>query len=62
MAFADPPYATDIGAGLVAAWLERPFAARVRRSSTRLPCGMPSPGKTRRYGTTSLTFYHSDDS
>jgi 16S rRNA (guanine966-N2)-methyltransferase len=61
IAFADPPYGTDIAAGLIAQWLETPFAHvfGIEHSSA---VGLPAPGKTRRYGTTSLTFYHSDDS
>jgi 16S rRNA (guanine966-N2)-methyltransferase len=61
IAFADPPYGTDIGAALVSAWLQTPFA-HVFGIEHASAVGMPSPGKTRRYGTTSLTFYHSDDS
>ena len=59
IAFADPPYGTDIGAQLVATWIETPFAHvfGIEHSSA---VSMPAPGKTRRYGTTSLTFYHSD--
>jgi 16S rRNA (guanine966-N2)-methyltransferase len=61
IAFADPPYATDIGAELVSLWLTTPFAHvfGIEHASSE---AMPAPGKTRRYGSTSLTFYHSDDS
>jgi 16S rRNA (guanine966-N2)-methyltransferase len=57
VAFADPPYAAETGALLVQRWLEVPFAAvfGVEHSSS---VSMPAPGKTRRYGSTSLTFFH----
>jgi len=59
VAFADPPYATDIAAGLVERWLAEPFAhiLGIEHASN---LSLPAPGRTRRYGTTSLTFYHSD--
>ena len=56
VAFADPPYASDIAERLVARWLEVPFATvfGVEHSSTvRLAAG----GDTRRYGSTALTFF-----
>lgn len=56
VAFADPPYASDIAQQLVARWLEVPFATvfGVEHSSTvRLAAG----GDTRRYGSTALTFF-----
>lgn len=56
IAFADPPYASDIAERLVARWLEVPFATvfGVEHSSTvRLAAG----GDTRRYGSTALTFF-----
>ncbi len=61
VAFADPPYGTTIGADLVAQWLEQPFAhiLGIEHASS---VAMPAPGRTRRYGSTSLTFYHSDGS
>jgi 16S rRNA (guanine966-N2)-methyltransferase len=57
IAFADPPYAAETGTLLVERWLEVPFAAvfGVEHSSS---VSMPAPGKTRRYGSTSLTFFH----
>jgi len=56
VAFADPPYATDIAVRLAQRWLEVPFATllSVEHASTDV---MPSGGDTRRYGTTSITFY-----
>jgi len=61
IAFADPPYGTSVGADLVAHWLETPFA-HVFGIEHASSVAFPAPGKTRRYGTTSLTFYHSDAS
>lgn len=59
VAFADPPYATDIAAALVTVWLDAPFA-HVLGIEHASDMALPAPGRTRRYGTTSLTFYHSD--
>jgi 16S rRNA (guanine966-N2)-methyltransferase len=61
VAFADPPYDSDIGDRLVARWIDVPFAHvfGIEHSST---VEMPAPGRTRLYGRTALTFYHSDDS
>jgi len=56
VAFADPPYATDIAVRLAQRWLEVPFATllSVEHAFTDV---MPPGGDTRRYGTTSITFY-----
>ncbi len=61
VAFADPPYATSTAADLVARWLDVPFAAifGIEHPSSM---AMPAPGETRRYGSTSLTFYRAADS
>ena len=61
VAFADPPYFSEIAAHLVERWLEVPFAyvLGVEHSSH---ISLPAPGRTRRYGSTSLTFYHSAES
>lgn len=61
VAFADPPYGTDVAMRLVAQWIALPFAHvfGVEHSSSM---ALPAPGKSRRYGSTSLTFYRSDDS
>ncbi len=61
VAFADPPYATTTGLALVERWLEVPFAAifGIEHAST---VAMPAPGQTRRYGSTSLTFFRASDS
>jgi 16S rRNA (guanine966-N2)-methyltransferase len=60
VAFADPPYATTVAAELVDAWLTVPFAAvlGIEHASS---LALPAPGETRRYGSTSLTFYRATD-
>ncbi len=61
VAFADPPYGGDVAEQLVELWLEVPFAHvfGVEHSSK---VSLPAPGRSRRYGSTSLTFYHSAES
>lgn len=56
VAFADPPYASDLAQRLAEQWLAVPFAAvfAVEHSSDVV---LPAIGETRRYGTTSLTFF-----
>ncbi len=60
VAFADPPYASDTTQSLVQRWLEVPFSAifGIEHASTM---SMPAPGETRRYGSTSLTFFRASD-
>ncbi|MCC6241196.1 MAG: 16S rRNA (guanine(966)-N(2))-methyltransferase RsmD [Gemmatimonadaceae bacterium] len=60
VAFADPPYQTDTAMALVRCWLEVPFAAvfGIEHPSS---LALPAPGETRRYGSTSLTFYRATD-
>lgn len=60
VAFADPPYASDLGGRLVERWLAAPFAAifGVEHASEDT---YPAPGRSRRYGSTTITFYHIDD-
>jgi 16S rRNA (guanine966-N2)-methyltransferase len=56
VAFADPPYATDMAISLANCWLHLPYAVilGIEHSST---ITMPPGGDTRRYGTSSITFY-----
>jgi 16S rRNA (guanine966-N2)-methyltransferase len=56
VAFADPPYASPLALALIEQWLTVPFATvlGVEHSSTAV---LPGSGDTRRYGTTSLTFF-----
>jgi 16S rRNA (guanine966-N2)-methyltransferase len=59
LAFADPPYATDLAHRLVERWLAVPFATvfAVEHSSG---VTLPAIGETRRYGSTALTFFRAD--
>jgi 16S rRNA (guanine966-N2)-methyltransferase len=58
--FADPPYASGDAATLAARWLERPFSPvlSVEHSATAT---MPDGGTTRKYGSTAITFYRTED-
>ena len=56
VAFADPPYGHDAAVRVAERWLAEPFAEVLgveHASSVKMPAG----GETRRYGTTSITFY-----
>ncbi len=56
VAFADPPYQAGHAVRLAELWLTRPFARLLgveHESFEKMPAG----GTTRRYGTTSITFY-----
>jgi 16S rRNA (guanine966-N2)-methyltransferase len=55
VAFADPPYDQGLATAVAERWLEVPFASHlgVEHSSKE---SMPA-GDTRKYGTTSITFY-----
>jgi 16S rRNA (guanine966-N2)-methyltransferase len=59
VAFADPPYASGTALALVELWHAVPFAAvfGVEHSSEVV---LPGSGDTRRYGSTSLTFFRAD--
>jgi 16S rRNA (guanine966-N2)-methyltransferase len=59
IAFADPPYASDVALALIEQWLAVPFASvfGVEHSSEVV---LPGSGDTRRYGSTSLTFFRAD--
>ncbi len=56
LALADPPYDSELARGLAELWLELPFATvlAVEHSSSLV---LPAVGETRRYGSTSLTFF-----
>ena len=56
IAFADPPYDSDLAAALAERWLAVPFAGvlGVEHASRKSP---PAGGDTRRYGDTAITFY-----
>jgi 16S rRNA (guanine966-N2)-methyltransferase len=58
--FADPPYASGDAKRLAARWIEQPFSAvlSVEHSATD---EMPEGGVTRKYGSTAITFYRSEE-
>ena len=60
LAVADPPYGQGHAARLVTVWLERPFA-RVFGVEHETGAALPAGGRTRRYGSTSITFYRTPD-
>ena len=58
VAFADPPYGHGLAAAVAERWRAVPFAAVLgieHESKEKLP-----EGETRRYGSTSITFFHAD--
>ena len=60
VAFADPPYEGDFAVRLATLWLARPFASILsveHRSGEKMPGAID----TRRYGTSAITFYRSED-
>ena len=60
IAFADPPYTGGSAARLAGQWLRIPFATvfSVEHASSE---AMPANGETRRYGSTAITVYRSED-
>jgi 16S rRNA (guanine966-N2)-methyltransferase len=58
--FADPPYASGDAIKLAKRWLERPFS-RVLSIEHSARDAMPEGGVTRKYGTTAITFYRSEE-
>jgi 16S rRNA (guanine966-N2)-methyltransferase len=60
VAFADPPYASGDAQRLAERWLEKPFS-RVLSIEHSAKEAMPGQGVTRKYGTTAITFYRSED-
>ena len=60
VAFADPPYDGGFAVRLATLWLARPFASIL---SVEHKAGEKMPGAidTRRYGTTAITFYRTED-
>jgi 16S rRNA (guanine966-N2)-methyltransferase len=60
VAFADPPYASGDAQRLAARWLERPFS-RVLSIEHSAKDAMPEGGETRKYGSTAITFYRSEE-
>jgi 16S rRNA (guanine966-N2)-methyltransferase len=58
--FADPPYATDDAVRLAERWKEVAFT-RVLSIEHSAKDAMPEGGDTRKYGSTAITFYRSED-
>ena len=60
VAFADPPYAGGDAARLAQRWVKSPFSRvlGVEHSATE---AMPAGGSTRKYGSTAITFYRSEE-
>jgi 16S rRNA (guanine966-N2)-methyltransferase len=60
VAFADPPYALGDAAKLAARWMSQPFS-RVISIEHSATSAMPEGGDTRKYGSTAITFYRSEE-
>lgn len=60
VAFADPPYAGGDAATLVERWMKLPFS-RVLSIEHSATSAMPGRGVTRKYGSTAITFYRSEE-
>jgi 16S rRNA (guanine966-N2)-methyltransferase len=60
VAFADPPYAIGEAARLAERWLRSPFS-RILSIEHAAKDAMPEGGTTRKYGTTAITFYRSEE-
>lgn len=60
VAFADPPYAGGEAAKLAERWMKLPFS-RVLSIEHSATSAMPEGGVTRKYGSTSITFYRSEE-
>ena len=58
--FADPPYAGGDAAKLSERWIKRPFS-RVLSIEHSAADAMPEGGVTRKYGSTAITFYRSEE-
>lgn len=60
VAFADPPYASGDAQRLAERWLLKPFS-KVLSIEHSAKEAMPGQGVTRKYGTTAITFYRSEE-
>lgn len=60
LAFADPPYAGGGAARVAAHWLQVPFAS-ILSVEHAASDSMPAGGEIRRYGTTAITIYRSEE-
>jgi 16S rRNA (guanine966-N2)-methyltransferase len=60
VAFADPPYAGGDASKLAERWIRLPFS-RVLSIEHSATSAMPKGGATRKYGSTAITFYRSEE-
>jgi 16S rRNA (guanine966-N2)-methyltransferase len=60
VAFADPPYALGDAPKLAERWMKSPFS-RVLSIEHSATDPMPEGGATRKYGSTAITFYRSEE-
>jgi 16S rRNA (guanine966-N2)-methyltransferase len=60
VAFADPPYAGGDAVKLAERWIKSPFS-RVLSIEHAATNAMPEGGTTRKYGSTAITFYRSEE-
>ena len=60
VAFADPPYASGDAERLAQRWIERPFS-KLLSIEHGAKVAMPEGGVTRKYGSTAITFYRSEE-
>jgi 16S rRNA (guanine966-N2)-methyltransferase len=60
VAFADPPYVLGDAARLAERWMKLPFS-RVLSIEHSATSEMPEGGDTRKYGSTAITFYRSEE-
>jgi 16S rRNA (guanine966-N2)-methyltransferase len=60
VAFADPPYAGGDATQLAVSWLALPFS-RILSIEHSAKLAMPEGGETRKYGSTAITFYRSEE-
>ena len=60
VAFADPPYALGDAARLAERWMTSPFS-KILSVEHSASSSMPEGGNTRKYGSTAITFYRSEE-
>jgi 16S rRNA (guanine966-N2)-methyltransferase len=60
VAFADPPYSLGDAARLAERWMTSPFS-RILSVEHSASSSMPEGGNTRKYGSTAITFYRSEE-
>jgi 16S rRNA (guanine966-N2)-methyltransferase len=60
VAFADPPYTSGEAAQLAERWKAAPFS-RVLSVEHEAKSAMPEGGATRKYGSTAITFYRTEE-